>query len=73
MASADVLGYVSAFQNYYPEDDAELTLTTGEVIAILSKEEVNWWYGRKEDGREGYFPVDYVREYFDPNLEAQQL
>ena len=40
--------------------------TQGEIIEVLSREEVNWWYGRKRaDGKEGYFPVDYVRDHYE--------
>ena len=63
---------VTVFQAYTPDDPGtELTLQIGDVIEIINEEEVNWWVGRL-NGKEGYFPVDYVRES-DPAASARFL
>ena len=59
---ACVVATVCALQSYHAEEATELTFKEGDTISVLSKEEANWWYGVAEDGREGYFPVDYVTE-----------
>lgn len=59
---AAVVAVVCALQSYHAEDETELSLTVGDVVSVISKEEANWWYGKGVDGKEGYFPVDYVTE-----------
>lgn len=47
----------------YPYDASradELTIQPGDVIAVLYKENGNWWMGEMADGRQGYFPSNYV-------------
>ena len=40
----------------------ELTIQPGDVISVLYKDNENWWMGELADGRQGYFPSNYVME-----------
>ncbi|KAG9356171.1 hypothetical protein JZ751_001015 [Albula glossodonta] len=46
--------------NYRPHWPDELELRHGDVIHVLFKEDESWWFGRRENGQEGYFPATYV-------------
>jgi len=37
-----------------------LTLDLGENIRALGQDPHGWWYGRKDNGQEGWFPPSYV-------------
>lgn len=44
-----------------PNDVNDLPLTKDEQILVLDDADTTgWWKGRKVDGREGYFPYNYV-------------
>jgi hypothetical protein len=44
------------------EQDGDLSLSPGEQIIIIdSTDESGWWRGRKNDGREGVFPSNFVQ------------
>lgn len=30
------------------------------MIQVLYKDNVNWWFGRLANGKQGYFPANYV-------------
>ena len=51
---------VAAF-DFEPQEDGELRLRKGDKITVLDKSDANWWRG-KCNGREGMFPVPYVKE-----------
>ena len=38
----------------------ELTIQPGDVISVLYVDNENWWMGELADGRQGYFPSNYV-------------
>ncbi|KAL6103681.1 uncharacterized protein ACO6RY_13579 [Pungitius sinensis] len=38
----------------------ELDLNQGDLIQVLFKEDEAWWFGRRSDGKEGYFPAACV-------------
>ena len=49
----------------YPYDASradELTIQPGDVITVLFIDSENWWMGELADGRQGYFPSNYVME-----------
>ncbi|ODV87019.1 hypothetical protein CANARDRAFT_185428, partial [[Candida] arabinofermentans NRRL YB-2248] len=60
------LEFARALFDFNPEnEDMELKLKKGELIAILSKidsdgEESNWWRCRSRDGRIGFVPYNYL-------------
>lgn len=38
-----------------------LSLTVGELVAVIGQDGRGWWYGRKGNGAEGWFPPTYVQ------------
>lgn len=48
--------------NWTPEDDVELTLEKGEIIAIIKRQTQSkgWWEGETANGERGLFPYNYV-------------
>ena len=53
--------WLSVLYAYEAQDDDELTLEEGERIVKLGEpDSEGWCLGRKEDGTEGQFPIDYV-------------
>lgn len=40
----------------------ELTIQPGDVITVLYQDNENWWMGELADGRQGYFPSNYVMQ-----------
>lgn len=38
-----------------------LKLRMGEVVTVIGQDGRGWWYGRKSDGMEGWFPPSYVQ------------
>ncbi|ANZ75596.1 BA75_02090T0 [Komagataella pastoris] len=61
------LEFARALYDFNPEnEEMELKLTRGELIAILSKTEPNsnqestWWKCRSRDGKVGFVPYNYV-------------
>ena len=49
--------YTDTSEGYRVDD---LLLTLGESILVLDDSDPGWWKGWKLDGREGYFPYNYV-------------
>ncbi|CAH3016658.1 unnamed protein product [Porites evermanni] len=48
----------------------ELTIQPGDVISVLYIDNENWWMGELADGRQGYFPSNYVMEQEDLESES---
>jgi len=48
----------------------ELTIQPGDVISVLYIDNENWWMGELADGRQGYFPSNYVMQQEDLESEA---
>lgn len=46
--------------DYTAQQDYEMTIKSGETIAVLSKHGNGWWLGATGDGKQGYFPGSYV-------------
>uniref|UniRef100_A0A8B9KXL8 Osteoclast-stimulating factor 1 n=1 Tax=Astyanax mexicanus TaxID=7994 RepID=A0A8B9KXL8_ASTMX len=47
--------------DYQAQHDDELTISVGEIISNIRKDEGGWWEG-EVDGRRGLFPDNFVRE-----------
>lgn len=59
------LEFARALYSFHPENEIELKLEKGDLMAILSKadehgEESKWWKCRSRDGRIGFVPYNYV-------------
>ncbi|KAG5841907.1 hypothetical protein ANANG_G00172010 [Anguilla anguilla] len=46
--------------NYRPHWPDELELRHGDIVHVLFKDDESWWFGRRQNGQEGYFPATYV-------------
>lgn len=53
---------VVAAYDFDPQEEGELRLKKGDVITVLDKSDANWWKGKSAEGKEGMFPVPYVKE-----------
>ena len=76
------LTFVRATYSFQSSDPVELSLSKGELVAVLNTTdpatgmEAEWWRGRTRDGREGWFPrqfVEIVKQKRDPALETLPL
>merc|ERR1712060_927443 len=38
-----------------------LKLCVGELVSVLGQDGRGWWYGRKQNNKEGWFPPSYVQ------------
>ena len=56
--------YALALYSYTADNSDELTFYKGSVIAILSKEDSDWWKGDL-NGQIGLVPANYVQELDD--------
>ncbi|KAL1006487.1 hypothetical protein UPYG_G00072990 [Umbra pygmaea] len=57
-------------RSYKPHWPDELELTRGEVILVLFKDEEARWFGRHQNGHQGYFPSSHVAELSDQDDES---
>jgi len=46
--------------DYQAQRSDELSLKRGDHVAVLFKDNDNWWMGELADGRQGFFPTNYV-------------
>ncbi|POI20785.1 hypothetical protein CIB84_015468, partial [Bambusicola thoracicus] len=46
--------------NYKAQHDDELTITVGDIITNIKKDDGGWWEGQLK-GRRGLFPDNFVR------------
>ena len=53
---------VIALYDYDAEDDQELDLEEGDIVAVIFKEDRIWWCGSC-GGKIGMFPSTYVTAY----------
>lgn len=53
-----------ALYQFEAENDTELPFLEGDTIQLIRQVDENWYEGRL-DGREGFFPVNYV-EVIEP-------
>ncbi|XP_071954394.1 jouberin-like isoform X2 [Antedon mediterranea] len=56
------LHLVVAMYDYTAQRSDEVTFTQGSVIKVLHEDNANWWMGEMADGKQGYFPANYVME-----------
>ncbi|KAM9826974.1 SH3 domain-containing kinase-binding protein 1 [Neosynchiropus ocellatus] len=59
--------------SYKPQWPDEMELSAGDVILVLSKHEEGRWFGRLQDGQQGYFPASCVMELGQVNLPPRAL
>ncbi|XP_064190196.1 vexin-like [Anguilla rostrata] len=50
--------------NYQPCGLDELELCQGDVIRVLFKDDESRWFGRLQNGQQGYFPVTHVTKFY---------
>eukprot|EP01121_Diplochlamys_sp_Union-15-3_P015751 TRINITY_DN525_c0_g1_i7.p1 TRINITY_DN525_c0_g1~~TRINITY_DN525_c0_g1_i7.p1 ORF type:complete len:448 (-),score=108.04 TRINITY_DN525_c0_g1_i7:57-1400(-) len=55
---ADIL--VRCLYDYDATEDNELSFKEGEILVLIDKDETGWWEGRKENGKVGIFPSNFV-------------
>lgn len=58
------LPVVVAFADFDPPDSHDtqmLVLRVGDEIVATGQDGQGWWYGKKKDGSEGWFPPSYVQ------------
>lgn len=55
--------------DYKAQHDDELTISVGDIISNIRKDDGGWWEG-EVDGRRGLFPDNFVRVSwsFSPTL-----
>jgi hypothetical protein len=54
---------VRALFDYEATEDNELSFNAGDIIEDVDTGYETWWYGRKEDGSNGFFPNNFVEMY----------
>uniref|UniRef100_A0A3Q0SS79 Abelson helper integration site 1 n=1 Tax=Amphilophus citrinellus TaxID=61819 RepID=A0A3Q0SS79_AMPCI len=58
---------VVSLYDYKANRSDELTVCCGDVIQVLYKDNENWWFGRLENGQQGYFLASYVEDQSKEN------
>ncbi|XP_008306028.1 uncharacterized protein LOC103377145 [Cynoglossus semilaevis] len=69
-AEAEKMVVVHSYRPHWPD---ELALAAGDVILVLSKHEEERWFGRRQDGQQGYFPASCVMELSQTSLSPKLL
>ncbi|XP_069743354.1 jouberin isoform X3 [Narcine bancroftii] len=59
-SNAPVEETVVALYDYTAHRSDELTIQRFDIIQVLYKDNVNWWFGRLANGKQGFFPANYV-------------
>lgn len=55
------LDFYQALYDFVPQEPTiEISLTKGDIVAILQKLDSGWWRGRKRDGTVGFVPANYL-------------
>jgi len=73
------LTFVRATYPFETRDPVELSLSKGELVAVLSMNdpatgvEGDWWRGRTREGREGWFPKNFVEVVKAPKAASAAL
>ncbi|XP_076604762.1 jouberin isoform X1 [Chaetodon auriga] len=70
--SAPVQQVVVSLYDYNANRSDELTVRRGDVIQVLYKDNDNWWFGRLNNGQQGYFLASYVADQRDFHDEVTQ-
>jgi hypothetical protein len=53
-----------AIANFDPPDTHQtqmLQLSIGDTVTVIGQDGKGWWYGKKQNGKEGWFPPSYVQ------------
>lgn len=64
---------VVALYDYRAQRSDELTLVRGDNILLLHKDNDNWWMGELPDGRQGFFPANYVAKADDDEDDFDKI
>ncbi|XP_067882282.1 jouberin isoform X3 [Heterodontus francisci] len=70
-SNAPVEETVVALYDYTAHRSDELTIQRYDIIQVLYKDNASWWFGRLANGKQGYFPANYVANERIPE-EIQQ-
>ncbi|KAG9321967.1 hypothetical protein KVV02_002850 [Mortierella alpina] len=68
--SLDIPVLVRAMYDYESEDPTNLVFKKDDVIQVLAQLESGWWAGHCE-GRQGWFPSNYVQVIGEDELDSQ--
>ena len=68
--SLEVQVLVRAMYDFDSEDATNLTFKRDDIIQVLAQLESGWWAGHC-DGRQGWFPSNYVQVLTEEDLESQ--
>ena len=63
VAGEPVLEHVIAIADFVAEDQGEMSIKKGDVIAILEKDEDGWWKGFDGRGTVGFVPSSHTRPH----------
>lgn len=66
----DIQVLVRAMYDYESEDATNLTFKKDDVIQVLAQLDSGWWAGHCQ-GRQGWFPSNYVQVLGDDDLDSQ--
>ncbi|XP_072221649.1 jouberin isoform X2 [Leuresthes tenuis] len=72
--SAPVQQVVVSLYDYRANRSDELTVCRGDVIQVLYKDNDTWWFGRLDNGLQGYFLASYVvdqRDFSEESTDAR--
>ncbi|KAG0206379.1 hypothetical protein BGX28_002142 [Mortierella sp. GBA30] len=69
--SLDIPILVRAMYDYESEDPTNLTFKKDDIIQVLAQLDSGWWAGHCE-GRQGWFPSNYVEVLEEDDLESQE-
>ncbi|KAG0042697.1 hypothetical protein BGZ83_000175 [Gryganskiella cystojenkinii] len=69
--SLEVQVLVRAMYDFDSEDATNLTFKRDDIIQVLAQLESGWWAGHC-DGRQGWFPSNYVQVLTEEDLESQE-
>jgi len=61
------MGHARAIYDYNAQQYDELSITTGDLIAVYDKQEDGWWQGEL-NGKVGIFPATYVEDANESQL-----
>ena len=56
------MGTLTAEYGFDGEKPKDLSFKAGDVIKVLKVREKDWWLGMAQDGRRGFFPINYMRK-----------
>jgi peroxin-13 len=54
------LDFARARNAFQAKNKKELSLQCNDLIAVISRDNDDWWYGRLKNGKMGYFPANHV-------------